>query len=165
MAGTDGGMLTIGLDGTDITSQDSKTVDRTIRTIVNPLSLIEQSMSSGITSYTMAVAARDFLKFIPKNYVILDSIRGNLNNDAYEDFILVLKKNNEDETSNFYDNKPEKRPLLIFLGNANKKLDLKLRTDNAVLCVDGSGAIHGDSYEGIKIKDGYFTACRPAYRR
>ncbi len=98
-----------------------------------------------------------FLKFIPKNYVILDSVRGNLNKDAYDDFVLVLKKKNEEETSNFNDDKPEKRPLLIFLGNANKKIDFKLRTDNAVLCVDGSGGIHGDSYERITIKDGYFS--------
>jgi hypothetical protein len=54
-------------------------------------------------------------------------------------------------------NKPEKRPLLILIGNSDNKLELKARNDNAVLCIDCSGAIHGDSFEGVKIKNGYFS--------
>lgn len=97
------------------------------------------------------------LKFVPKNFEILDTIKGNLNNDSFEDYILVLKKKNEETTSNYDDNKPEKRPLLILTGNSNNKLELKARNDNSVLCIDCSGAIHEDSYVGVKIKNGYFS--------
>jgi hypothetical protein len=97
------------------------------------------------------------LKFVPKNFEILDTIKGNLNNDSFDDYILVLKKKNEETTSNYGDNKPEKRPLLILTGNSNNKLELKARNDNSVLCIDCSGLIHGDSYVGVKIKNGYFS--------
>ncbi|GEL11721.1 hypothetical protein FGL01_24600 [Flavobacterium glycines] len=97
------------------------------------------------------------LKFVPKGYEILGTVRGNLNYDNYDDYILVLKKNNEAILSNFNEDKPEKRPLLILIGNSNNKLELRARNDNSVLCVDCSGAIHGDSFEGVKIKNGYFS--------
>ena len=97
------------------------------------------------------------LKFIPKGYQILDTVKGNLNNDNYDDYILVLKKNNEEELSNVSKDEFVKRPLLILVGNSEKKLVLKRRNDNTVLSVDFGGAIHGDTYEGVKIKNGYFS--------
>jgi len=97
------------------------------------------------------------LKFVPKNFEILDTIKGNLNNDIYDDFILVLKKKNEETTSNYSEDKPEKRPLLILISNSDNKLELKARNDNAVLCIDCSGAIHGDSFVGVKIKNSFFS--------
>lgn len=97
------------------------------------------------------------LEFVPPNYEILESFKGNLDSDKFEDLIVVLKKKNEEKTSDFNNNKPEKRPLLLFMGTANNKIELKIKTDNAVLCVDGSGAVHGDSFEGITIKNGFFS--------
>lgn len=55
------------------------------------------------------------MKFVPKSFEILDTVKGNLNNDIYDDFILVLKKKNEETTSNYSEDKPEKRPLLILI--------------------------------------------------
>ena len=46
---------------------------------------------------------------------------------------------------------------MILIGNSDNKLALKARSDNAVLCIDCSGAIHGDSYVEVKIKNGYFS--------
>lgn len=97
------------------------------------------------------------LKFVPPNYEILDSVKGNLNNDSYDDYILVLKKKSEETTSDYDNGKADKRTLLILVGNSENKLTLKARNDNAVLCIDCSGAIHGDSFEGVKIKNGYFS--------
>lgn len=34
---------------------------------------------------------------------------------------------------------------------------MKARNDNSVLCIDCSGSIHGDSFVGVKIKNGYFS--------
>jgi hypothetical protein len=116
------------------------------------LSLNLAAQSNNIINYT-----KQLLKFVPQNFEILDSVKGNLNNDSFDDYILVLKKKNEESTSNYSDNKPEKRPLLILIGNSGNKLVLKARNNNAVLCTDCSGAIHGDSYVGVKIKNGYFS--------
>ena len=97
------------------------------------------------------------LNFVLKGYEILDSIKGNLNNDAFDDYILILKVKNEEETSDYANDKPKKRPLFILVGNSEHKLELKARNDNAVLCIDCSGAIHGDSYVGVTIKNSYFS--------
>ena len=93
--------------------------------------------------------------FIPENYTILDTISGNLNLDNYNDMVLVLKKNNEEKTSDVIDN-PEKRPLLILIGEPNNKYKLVERNDNSVYCVD-CGGMMGDPYIQIVIKQGYFS--------
>lgn len=122
---------------------------------------VSERISFLITNYTQNKSALNYknqiLKFVPENFEILDSVKGNLNNDNYDDYILVLKKKNEENTSKYGDNKPEKRPLLILIANSDGKFDLKARNDNSVLCIDCSGYIHGDSYVGVKIKDGYFS--------
>jgi|TARA_R110002051_G_scaffold254217_4_gene313164 uncharacterized protein YecT (DUF1311 family) len=89
-------------------------------------------------------------KFIPENYSILDSKKGNLNMDEFEDYVLILKNIEEDKKS-------EKRILLILTSNLDGKLELKAKNENTVLCIDCSGAIHGDSYNKTVIKNGYFS--------
>lgn len=106
----------------------------------------------GIVNYKNQI-----FKFIPNGYQILDSVRGNLNNDTYDDYILVLKKYNEEQLSKTANVEAIKRPLLILVGNSENKLVLKGQNDNSVLCISCSGAIHGDSFEGVKIKNGYFS--------
>ena len=99
---------------------------------------------------------KNFSKFIPANYKILDATKGDLNLDKYPDYILVLGKNNEETTSNFAKDKPEKRPLIILLGSENNIYTFAGRNNNSVLCYD-CGGMWGDPYEGVTIKDGYFS--------
>lgn len=95
------------------------------------------------------------LTFIPKDYSILDTATGNLNLDEYPDMILVLKKDEEEKTSDVVDH-PEKRPLLILVGQSDGTFKLVARNDNTVYCID-CGGIMGDPYQGISIKNGYFS--------
>lgn len=97
----------------------------------------------------------DLLTFVPKDYSILDIATGNLNLDEYPDMILVLKKNGEDKTSDVVDH-PEKRPLLILVGQPDGTFKLVARNDNTVYCID-CGGMMGDPYQGITIKNGYFS--------
>jgi hypothetical protein len=97
----------------------------------------------------------DLSQFIPENYTMLDTASGNLDLDQYPDMILVLKKNGEDSTSDVVDH-PEKRPLLILLGQQDKSYKLAARSDNAVYCVD-CGGMMGDPFQGLTIKNGYFS--------
>jgi len=90
----------------------------------------------------------ELLKFIPKNYSILDSVTGDLNLDKINDYILVLKKNGENDTT--------RRPLLILIRDKNNKLKLVRRNDNTVYCID-CGGIMGDPFMGITLKNGYFS--------
>lgn len=94
-------------------------------------------------------------KNIPKGYEVLAFEKGDLNRDAYADVILVLKKKGEEKTSDVNDH-PEKRPLLILLGQADKSYTLAARSDNSVYCVD-CGGMMGDPFTGISIKNGYFS--------
>lgn len=100
-------------------------------------------------------AEHSITKFIPEGYILLDSATGDLNLDPYPDMLLVVKKNGEDSTSDVVDH-PEKRPLLILTGQADKQFKLAARNDNAVYCVN-CGGMMGDPYMGIVIKKGYFS--------
>lgn len=94
-------------------------------------------------------------KFIPEGYVLLDTATGDLNRDPYRDLVLIVRKSNEKETSDVVDH-PEKRPLLLFLGQQDGTYKLAARNDKVVLCID-CGGIMGDPYTGITIRKGYFS--------
>jgi hypothetical protein len=95
-------------------------------------------------------------QFIPIGYSAIDTASGNLNLDSLKDMILVLRKDGEDSTSNFANDKPDKRPLLILLGQPNNTYKVAYRNDNAVYCID-CGGMFGDPFKGITIKNGYFS--------
>ncbi|WP_345953957.1 hypothetical protein [Mucilaginibacter sp. PAMB04168] len=86
---------------------------------------------------------------------MLDITKGDLNRDTYPDAIMILCKKDERETSDVI-NHPEKRPLLVLLGEANKTYKLAARSNNAVYCVDCGGQM-GDPFTGVTIKNGYFS--------
>jgi len=94
-------------------------------------------------------------KYIPAGFEALNLTKGDLNRDAFGDIILVLKKKGEEKTSDVIDH-PEKRPLLILLGQADHSYKLAARSNNSVYCVD-CGGIMGDPFMGITIKNGYFS--------
>lgn len=118
------------------------------------LTTISLSASSQPDSKPVAVPS-DLKTFVPKGYDALELSRGNLNLDDYPDVILVLYKKGEEKTSNVIDH-PEKRPLLVLLGQADKTYKLVAKSDNAVYCVDCGGQM-GDPFTGITIKNGYFS--------
>ena len=93
--------------------------------------------------------------FVPDGYEAISATTGDLNLDAIPDAILVVKKPNEKETSDVVDN-PTKRPLLVLLGEGKGKYKLAGRNDNVVLCVD-CGGFFGDPFEGVSIKNGFFS--------
>lgn len=94
-------------------------------------------------------------KFVLKSYEVLDITMGDLNRDAHQDAIMVLYKSGEEQSSDIMEH-PEKRPLLILLGQQDGSYKLASRSDNAVYCVDGGGQM-GDPFTGISIKKGYFS--------
>lgn len=93
-------------------------------------------------------------EIIPKGYTILDSVTGNLNLDDFQDMILVLKKTNEENTDTMDDE--ESRPLYILLGDINGSYTIAAKNNKTVYC-SNCGGIFGDPYEGITIKNGYFS--------
>lgn len=89
-------------------------------------------------------------RFIPTDFTILDSASGDLNKDGIKDLVLILRNNYEKFN---YDTT---RPLLLLEGNKFGQYRLIARNDNIVLCLN-CGGVHGDPYQGITIKNGYFS--------
>jgi hypothetical protein len=94
--------------------------------------------------------------FIPTGYSVINISSGDANLDGLIDKILVLRKNTEQSTSNYVEGKPDKRPLLLLLGESKDTYKLIYRNDNVVYCIDCGGAF-GDPFTGTTIKNGYFS--------
>ncbi|OON70894.1 hypothetical protein [Hymenobacter sp. CRA2] len=92
---------------------------------------------------------------LPAGYQVLDAEQGDLNRDALPDWAVVLHRADEEKTSDVV-NHPTKRPLLLFVGGPGGINTLAARSDNAVYCVD-CGGMMGDPYQGLTLKNGYFT--------
>ena len=93
--------------------------------------------------------------FVPEGYTALDTTSGDLNLDQYSDMVLVLKKNEESTTSDVSEH-PEKRPLLILIGQADNTYKLAAKSSTAVYCID-CGGMMGDPFMNVVIKKGYFS--------
>lgn len=94
--------------------------------------------------------------FVPEGYSAIHISSGDANLDGYIDKIVVLRKNTEETTSNYAENQPDKRPLLLLLGQADQTYRLAIRNDNAAYCIDCGGAF-GDPFTGTTIKNGFFS--------
>lgn len=108
-----------------------------------------------VKSTAEEATSKDVNSFIPQGYTLLDSTSGNLNLDAFPDMVLVLKSEEEDKTIG-PDSATILRPLLILEGQANGNYQLAAQNNNSVFCHNCGGAM-GDPYQGITIKDGYFS--------
>lgn len=100
-------------------------------------------------------SAKELAVFVPENYSILDSLACDLNQDGKDDYILILKHNDEEKLSNALD-RPEKRPMYLLIRNEQNQLEMKYKNDNVVLCVD-CGGMMGDPYQAVVFKNGYFS--------
>lgn len=112
-------------------------------------------LKSAVHGQHNATTQNEIVSFVPEGYSLLDSASGDLNLDPYPDMLLILKKNGEDSTSDVVDH-PEKRPLLILIGQADKQFKLAASNDNAVYC-ENCGGMMGDPYMVVVIKKGYFS--------
>jgi hypothetical protein len=88
--------------------------------------------------------------YILKDFIILDSISGDINNDKIKDLVLILKHYQED------DNYDTVRPLLLLEGNSLGLYRLMAKNDNVVLCKI-CGGVFGDPYDGISVNNGTFS--------
>ncbi|MBF4491571.1 hypothetical protein IR010_03390 [Flavobacterium sp. MR2016-29] len=112
---------------------------------------IHETFNEAITNVNVKLQS-----FIPKGYEAIAQKSGDLNLDKLEDYILVLRKKTEEKTSNYNDNKPDKRPVLLLLGQKNGSFKLAYKNENAAYCID-CGGVFGDPFDGISIKNGYFS--------
>lgn len=133
---------------TDATSEssDSPTVDSS--EIQQPKAPeVKQEVN---TPKTISHESDDLSSFVPTGFSLLDYKYGDLNRDELKnDAILVLQP----ETGDTLDTM---RPVLILIQQEDGSLKQVARNNGAVLC-QGCGGVLGDPYQGIAIKNGYFS--------
>ena len=111
-----------------------------------------------VESFSQEISIPDELKpFIMPGYEVLDVVKGDLNNDKKQDYLLVLKTAGEDTFS--FDNTDwdAHRPLLLITRQANGTLKTVAVNNELIFCKN-CGGVMGDPYQGLVIKPGEFTA-------
>jgi len=95
--------------------------------------------------------------FIMPGYEVMDVVKGDLNKDKLDDYLLVLKTAGEDTF--LFDNTDwdAHRPLLLIIRQANGTLKTVAVNNELIFCKN-CGGVMGDPYQGLTIKSGEFTA-------
>jgi len=117
--------------------------------------IIDKDTTATKDSSVNTPKTQGFASFIPTGYELLDTAATDLNGDNITDLLLALKKTNEQETSDVA-TKPEKRPLLLLVADASGNYTVSTKSDNAIMCVDGGGAM-GDPFVTITAGKDAFT--------
>lgn len=98
---------------------------------------------------------KEVTTFIPTGYSILNFTKGDLNRDKWDDAILILKKKDEQRLADINDSLTH-RPLYILIGNRDGTYQKVAENNNSVLGVNDGGMM-GDPFQGVTIKNGYFS--------
>jgi hypothetical protein len=94
---------------------------------------------------------------IPPGYAVLSFKSGELNEDKRIDFIVVLRKRNEESISR--ETGTPSRPLLLFIQNTDGSYTPTKRNDHVVFKIDEGGQCDPfeNGQEGLAITKHYFT--------
>ena len=83
-------------------------------------------------------------KYTDTGWQVIDDQMGQLNNDSYEDRLVVLDTDDKKV--------PNDRMLLVLFGQPNSTYTISATSDSAIPCSECGGAM-GDPYGGVEIKD------------
>lgn len=92
--------------------QDSTATDEPADSILPGADAKADSYYYNIELAEIPIAVRSL---VPEGYEGLDTATGDLNGDAYDDLIVILRKTDEINEYDWAKN-PKKRPMLIFVG-------------------------------------------------
>ncbi|MEO6922146.1 MAG: hypothetical protein ABI171_24350 [Collimonas sp.] len=100
----------------------------------------------------------NILKQIPVGYSVLSFKGGELNDDKLEDFLVALHKADEKAIADKTGKAP-RRPLLLFVQNADGGYTLAGRNDHVIFAIDEGGQCDPfeDGEDGLAIRNHYFT--------
>ncbi|AIY40462.1 hypothetical protein LT85_1304 [Collimonas arenae] len=100
----------------------------------------------------------NILKQIPTGYSVLSFKGGELNDDKLEDFLVAVHKADEKAIADKTGKAP-RRPLMLFVQNADGSYTLAKRNDHVIFAVNDGGQCDPfeDGEDGLAIKNHYFT--------
>ena len=109
---------------------------------------------SGKVNPAIIATIKQVKSHIPDGYEIRDTCSGDLNQDGVIDYLVLLRKLDEESIAKSTDS-TIKRRLLILTGTG-ESYQLAGQSDNAVYCIS-CGGVMGDPYQSMVIKNGYFS--------
>ena len=113
----------------------------------------EQAEEAATRDSTLSLVAgnsAELKSFVPAGYEILGFEYGDLNKDELTtDALIALKVIGKEEAEST-------RPLLVLTRQADGSLKQVAQNDYVVYCAD-CGGVMGDPFQGLVIKDGYFS--------
>jgi len=115
------------------------------------LDTISMKANTALIQQDSVAIAKAMSENVPGGWEIMDTMTGDLNRDKYSDLLIVLSRVGE-----FGNDSDLVRPLLILTGNSAGELIFRERNDNVVLCYH-CGGVMGDPYDGLAIRNGYFS--------
>lgn len=118
-----------------------------------PTGAATRAAAAAVSTVTSADSARELARFTPAGYRVEAVSQGDLNRDAFPDQVVLLRQLDADSSTM---GDETARPLLLLLGSASGRYTLAGRNDKVVLCT-GCGGMMGDPFQGITIKNGYFS--------
>jgi hypothetical protein len=94
---------------------------------------------------------------IPGGFDVVTYAKGDLNGDSHPDYVVALSK--KDEQAEYQrTGKAPRRPLLLFMGQADGSFASAKRNDAVILALDEGGQCDPfDGEDGLAMKGRYFT--------
>lgn len=114
-------------------------------------------MVTGMSVYAESLP-KPLLDLVPQRYQVLSHKSGDLNSDGRADYLVVVHLEAENAIAERTGKAP-RRPLMIFIQNADGTFTLSKRNDFVVFAVDEGGQCDPfeESAEGLAVKGIYFT--------
>lgn len=114
--------------------------------------LLQFSTSAQNALLNIPDSGKRITSFIPKDYLILDSVSGDLNKDGIKDIVIALKHNNEESFE--MDEEPKRVLLVLFKSKAGFRVAGKSET---VLMCSHCGGMLGDPFASMSITKGVLS--------
>lgn len=90
-------------------------------------------------------------KFIPAQYVLLNGAKGSLNENGFEDVVLILRHESEDSETDDVDAIPD-RQLIVLFNDGENNFTQAVSKEGVILC-KWCGGVFGDPFFEVKISD------------
>lgn len=145
-------------DATNLDQHDSSIVDSVAvmkdTTLPRPQASVLDTLKVEANNQIIRPSDEDIAELIrqliPLGWDVIDTMTGDLNRDQYIDLLIILRDPAEDSLGDV------PRPLLVCTGDPENIFTVVARNENVVLCKD-CGGVFGDPYDGLAIKNGYFS--------
>ena len=129
----------------DSPAPDTVAVNDTKHPHSTVLDTVPVTTTKSVTRVSTDKLAQAIAEFTPATWNMMNTMTGDLNRDAYTDLLMIVR-----------DDSDTTRRLLVLIGDADGNFTRAAENANVVMCKE-CGGVWGDPYDGLAIKNGYFS--------